>query len=251
MVRHLSVRIATLIGMFGLVTFTAAVWAQAQPASTPTQKSASENSGGLPQTGQAQPGQTQENSPTNSPQNNSSTPNTSTSGTGTTPKPRAPEFSPPRSDRVNVNDLGNDVGESSSKDSPVDLSPPSDDVKMHPKSSEAMTDAEMELTGGVAEFHSWDPHKAAKNVEVGDFYFKRKNYRAAEDRYREALMYKDNDAIATLRLAVCLDKMERPGEALLEYESYLKILPHGPESEQARKAIDRLSQPATSAKKSK
>src|SRR6266699_5256339 len=80
----------------------------------------------------------------------------------------------------------------------------------------------------------------AKDVEVGDFYFKRKNYRAAADRYREALFYKDNDAVATFRLAVCLEKMDQPDEARKEYESYLKILPHGPQAEEAQKAIDRL-----------
>src|ERR1700731_927338 len=90
----------------------------------------------------------------------------------------------------------------------------------------------------VGEFHTWNPHKAAKSVEVGDFYFKRKNYRAAEDRYREALSYKDNDAIATFRLAVCLEKLERPGDARAEYESYLKILPHGPQAEEAQKGTE-------------
>jgi tetratricopeptide (TPR) repeat protein len=83
---------------------------------------------------------------------------------------------------------------------------------------------------------------------VGDFYFKRKNYRAAEDRYREALLYKENDAVATFRVAVCLEKMEQPNEALKEYENYLKILPHGPQVEEAQKAIQRLKGPAASAK---
>jgi len=98
----------------------------------------------------------------------------------------------------------------------------------------------------VGEFHPWDPHKAAKDVEVGDFYFKRKNYAAAESRYREALLYKDNDAIATLHLAVCLEKMERADEAQKAYEAYLKILPNGPEAERARKALQRLQGPADS-----
>lgn len=88
--------------------------------------------------------------------------------------------------------------------------------------------------------HPFDPHKAAKDIEVGDFYFKRKNYRAAESRYREALLYKDNDAIATYRLAVCLEKLDRPDEAQEEYESYLKILPYGHEAEQAKKSLERL-----------
>ena len=124
----------------------------------------------------------------------------------------------------------------------MDLSPPADDDKAHPKSSEAVAEAESAALapGGVSEVHVWDPHKAAKNVEVGDFYFKRKNYRAAEDRYREALRYKDNDAIATIKLAVCLEKLGIFDDALAEYESYLKILPHGPQAAEAQKAIERL-----------
>ncbi len=149
---------------------------------------------------------------------------------------------PPRSDRVQVDDLGPGVGDSSSKDSQVDLSPPEDDAKAHPQSSAALADAEASSlgSGGITELHSFDPHKAAKDVEVGDFYFKRQNYRAAEDRYREALRYKDNDAVATIRLAECLEKLGISDDALAEYESYLKIMPHGPRSAEAQKAINRL-----------
>jgi tetratricopeptide (TPR) repeat protein len=166
---------------------------------------------------------------------------------------RTPDLSPPRSDRVNADDLGDKAGESSSKDTQIDLSPPADDAKTHPISSDALTDVPGAASGasGVGEFHPWDPHKAAKSVEVGDYYFKRKNYRAAESRYREALKYKDNDAIATFNLAVCLEKLEQPEEARAEYESYLRILPHGPEAEAARKAIERLKTPAASSKLSK
>jgi tetratricopeptide (TPR) repeat protein len=154
---------------------------------------------------------------------------------------RTSSMAPPRSDRVQADDLGPGTGESSSKDTQVDLSPPADDAKTHPQSSVAVADAEATvLSGGVGEFHTWDPHKAAKSVEVGDFYFKRKNYRAAEDRYREALRFKDNDAVATLRLAVCLEKLGIFDDARAEYESYLKILPHGPEAVEAQKALDRL-----------
>jgi len=155
-----------------------------------------------------------------------------------------PSLVPPRSDRVNADALDQVPGESSSKDTQIDLSPPEDDAKAHPKSAEALMDEGSSGNADVGEFHPWDPHKAAKDVEVGDFYFKRKNYRAAEDRYREALYYKDNDALATFRLAVCLEKMDRSNEALAEYENYLKILPHGPESENAHKAIEKLKTPA-------
>lgn len=151
-------------------------------------------------------------------------------------KPKAPNLTPPRSDRVQADDLGNGTGESSSKDTQIDLDAPVDDAKAHPQSSAAVADA----SGGITEFHTWDPHKAAKSVEVGDFYFRRKNYRAAEARYREALRYKDNDAVATIRLAVSMEKLGELEDARAEYESYLRILPHGPQASDAQKAIERL-----------
>jgi tetratricopeptide (TPR) repeat protein len=148
---------------------------------------------------------------------------------------------------VSAGDLGNHVGQSSSKETETDLSPPQDDARTHPQSAAAIAEADATGGNGVSEFKVWDPHKAAKSVEVGDFYFKRKNYRAAAERYREALRYKDNDAVATLRLAVCLEKLGLPDDARAEYESYLRILPHGPQAEEAQKAISRLTESAAKA----
>jgi len=126
--------------------------------------------------------------------------------------------------------------ESSSRDTIIDLSPPADDAKNHPESSNAADENNSE----VQNFHPWDPHRAMKDIEVGDFYFKRHNYPAAVGRYREALLYKPNDAIATYQLAASLEKVGEPGEALKNYQAYLKILPHGPQAEAARQALDRL-----------
>jgi len=184
--------------------------------------------------------------PSDAPQSAASKPSTDNGGQ------LAPNPAPPRSDSVNVNALDDEPGESSSKDDEVDLSPPENDARTHPDSADAVNSAELSANAGdVSEFHPWDPHKAAKDVEVGDYYFKRKNYVGAESRYREALYYKDNDAIATFRLAVCLEKMNRPDEAVQEYESYLKILPYGPEAKDVKKAIERLKNPAMNAKPEK
>jgi len=130
--------------------------------------------------------------------------------------------------------------ESSSKDTRVDLSPPNDDEKNHPMSAAAVSDAQ-EAPSDVQEMHPWDPHKAAKDVEVGDYYFKRKNYKAAIERYKHALIYKQDDAIATYRLAESLDKTGNPSEAITYYRAYLKILPHGPYAADAQKALGRLT----------
>ena len=93
----------------------------------------------------------------------------------------------------------------------------------------------------MQELHPWDPHKAAKDVEVGDYYFKRKNYKAAIERYKHALIYKQNDAVATFRLAESLDETGNSGEAITYYQNYLKILPHGPYAADAQKALARLN----------
>ena len=142
----------------------------------------------------------------------------------TKPNPRAKapvSQTPPRSD---------DTGESSSKDTMIDLSPPKGDAKSHPNSEAA----------DVGEMHTYNPMRAMKDVEVGDYYFKTKNYVAAISRYREALEYKPMDAVATFALAQALEKNKQPADARESYQAYLKILPNGPHAEESRKALERL-----------
>lgn len=121
-------------------------------------------------------------------------------------------------------------GVSSSKESRIDTSPP-------PGDAAGREGAEVD---DVQEFHPYDPHKAEKNVEVGDFYYKRGNYRAAASRYAEALQWKPRDAEATFKLAQALEKLGRLEEARENYRSYLKILPKGADAAQAQEAISRL-----------
>lgn len=142
-------------------------------------------------------------------------------------------------------DTDREAEESSSRDARTDISPPKDDAKNHPFSKSAVADLEptpLADTTGVEEFHPWNPLKASKDVEVGDYYFKRKNYKAALERYKEALYYKDNDAIATYRLAVCQEKLGDKAEARKNFEQYLKILPEGPLAKDARASLEKLSE---------
>ena len=134
---------------------------------------------------------------------------------------------PPRSEPVQ------DPNESSSRDTQIDIRDPE---ALPPE----MNEGEEPGDSDVQEMHRYDPHRAEKNVEVGDYYMKRKNYRAAESRYREALDYKPNDAIATFRLAVVLEKTGELEEARQRYQEYLKILPQGPFAAESKKALERL-----------
>lgn len=142
-------------------------------------------------------------------------------------------------------DVDREAEESSSRETRTDLTPPKDDAKNHPYSRSAAADLEPTPPSdntGVQEFHPWNPLKASKDIEVGDYYFKRKNYRAALERYKEALYYKDNDAIATYRMAVCQEKMGNKAEAKKDFEQYLKILPEGPLAKDARASLEKLSE---------
>lgn len=139
--------------------------------------------------------------------------------------------------------------ESSSRDNRIDISPPKDDAKSHPYSKGTVADSEAEPENSdVQEMHPWNPMKAMKDVEVGDFYFKRKNYRAALERYKEALYYKDNDAMASLRLAQCQEKLGNKSEAKKYYEQYLKILPEGEFAKEAHASLDRIEKSTVSSK---
>jgi tetratricopeptide (TPR) repeat protein len=131
-----------------------------------------------------------------------------------------------------------DPNESSSKDTIIDISPPKDDAKNHPESFSSPE----EDTSGVMEVKKWDPHKAEKDVEVGDYYLKQKNYVAAISRYREALEYKPRDAVATFRLAQALEKSGESQEALQNYQEYLRILKNGPFAAEAKKGVERMQQ---------
>jgi tetratricopeptide (TPR) repeat protein len=135
---------------------------------------------------------------------------------------------PPRSDRPSAREQG----ESSSKDTQIDTAAPGGDAAKHPDSEDV---------SDTSELKPWNPHKAMKNVEVGDFYMKKGNYRAAISRYREALEWKPRDAVATFKLAQALDKSDQKSEAAEQYQAYLKILPRGIYAEDCKKALERLS----------
>jgi tetratricopeptide (TPR) repeat protein len=150
------------------------------------------------------------------------------------PPPKDNRKAPPRSDNI-------PSGESSNKQTQIDVSPPSDDAKKHP---------EAELSdSGVDEFTPWNPMKAMKDIEVGDYYYKKENYHAAISRYREALEFKPHDAEASVKLAEALNKTGDTAGAIENYEAYLKILPHGPYAKKAHEALDKLKMAGASSAK--
>jgi len=121
--------------------------------------------------------------------------------------------------------------------------------KAQPKGESSSKDSQINPEGArptvgdgsdVHELLPYDPHKAAKDIEVGQFYLKRKNYRAALDRFDEALHYKPRDAEATYYLAVTQENMALFTQAYQNYRNYLGIYASGPFARQCEEAIRRL-----------
>jgi len=135
-----------------------------------------------------------------------------------------------------------DAQESSSRDTRIDTTPPKDDAKNHPNSAGAVSDLAPPPSDGsdVQEFHPWNPYRANKDIQVGDFYFKRRNYKGALERYKDALEYKPNDAVATFRVGECQKKLGNKEEARKYFEMYLKILPEGPLAKDAQAQLAKL-----------
>jgi tetratricopeptide (TPR) repeat protein len=143
---------------------------------------------------------------------------------------------PPRSEQPESRPA---PGESSSRDTRIDLSPPKDDDKNRPKNAPA-PDASGQSSSDVQELHPFNPYRAAKDNEVGDYYYKRKNYKGALARYQDALAFKENDALANFHMAQCYEKLDQPDEAITHFKEYLRILPQGPLAKDARKALEKL-----------
>lgn len=81
---------------------------------------------------------------------------------------------------------------------------------------------------------------AAKDIDVGYYYLKDKNYRAAESRLKEALEIMPSSSVALIGLAQAQQKLGQRDEARQNYQVYLKLNPDGPDAEKVKKALAQL-----------
>jgi tetratricopeptide (TPR) repeat protein len=89
---------------------------------------------------------------------------------------------------------------------------------------------------------------------VGDYYFRRKRYRAALSRYQEAAELDPHYAPAFLGLGRVYEKIGLQEKALENYRKHLDLLPSTKDAEQAtevHKAIKRLEKKLKSRKASR
>jgi tetratricopeptide (TPR) repeat protein len=85
-----------------------------------------------------------------------------------------------------------------------------------------------------------NPGQAKKDADVGGFYLKQGNYQGALLRYKDATAADPANVEAIFGLAETERMLKKNAEAARDYQLYLDIVPNGPRSKQALKALKTL-----------
>jgi tetratricopeptide (TPR) repeat protein len=85
--------------------------------------------------------------------------------------------------------------------------------------------------------YSFNPLRAENDLKVGNFYFKKGNYKGAVNRFREATKWNPNYAEAYLRLGDSEEKMKDPKAAREAYAKYLELAPDSKEAASVKKKL--------------
>jgi tetratricopeptide (TPR) repeat protein len=130
----------------------------------------------------------------------------------------------------------NSQGESSST-APKPLPPGAPDSSRPKSSNKKPKDTP---TNSASDQPTWDPLRAEKDLEVGQFYLKKGDLDAAIDRFQDAAAAKPGFAIPYRYLGEAQEKRGDKREALKSYRRYLDLYPHAEDAKKIQKKIDKL-----------
>jgi tetratricopeptide (TPR) repeat protein len=85
-----------------------------------------------------------------------------------------------------------------------------------------------------------NPGRAKKDTEVGGFYLNSGNYQGALERYQDAMANDPTNVDAIFGMAETQQMLKNNADAARNYQLYLDIVPNGPRSKQAMKALKTL-----------
>jgi tetratricopeptide (TPR) repeat protein len=87
---------------------------------------------------------------------------------------------------------------------------------------------------------SCDPIRAAKDIEVGDFYYTQSSYKPALMRYKLALEGWPGEPNILFRLAKTYERMKDTDHAMQSYQQVIAADPEAPIAKEAQAALTRL-----------
>jgi tetratricopeptide (TPR) repeat protein len=102
---------------------------------------------------------------------------------------------------------------------PQEQQPPEEDESLKPKE------------------YGFNPLEAEHDVQIGNYYFKKGNLKAAMNRFREATRWNPSFAEAFLRLGETEEKLKDKQAARDAYSKYLELSPDGKEAESIKKKL--------------
>jgi hypothetical protein len=124
-----------------------------------------------------------------------------------------------------------------------------DEAKPQPSQSKgtAQRPANQDITAPPVELdqtkptvYTYDPERAKKEVEVGNYYMKTSKWAQAAVRFEEATKWDPKFSEAYLRLAEAREKKGELSKAVESYRKYLAMDPNSKKKKDVLKSIDRL-----------
>src|SRR6202045_1583595 len=119
-------------------------------------------------------------------------------------------------------------------DSPPDAPPPSFTKKTPPKANKD------NAAESAADQPAWDPLRAEKDLQVGQYYMRKGDVDAAIDRFQDAALAKPGYAIPFRYLGEAQEKKGLKKPAIKSYQRDLDLVPHGDDGDKIRKKIAKL-----------
>jgi tetratricopeptide (TPR) repeat protein len=86
----------------------------------------------------------------------------------------------------------------------------------------------------------WDPQRAEKDIEVGQYYMRKGDVDAAIDRFTDATVAKPGYAVPFKYLGEAQEKKGQKKPAIKSYQRYLDLYPKAEDAEKIRKRIEKL-----------
>ncbi len=122
---------------------------------------------------------------------------------------------------------------------PESSSKPADAPNAAPPKSPAKQKKDT-ATQNATDQPTWDPLRAEKDLEVGQYYMKKGDLDAAIDRFQDATTAKPGYAIPFRYLAEAQEKKGLKKQAIKSYRRYLDLYPHAEDGDKVRKKIEKL-----------
>jgi tetratricopeptide (TPR) repeat protein len=105
-------------------------------------------------------------------------------------------------------------------------------------------------TQNASDQPKWDPLRAEKDMQVGQYYMHKGDLDAAIDRFEDATTAKPGYALPFRLLGEAQEKRGLKRQAIKSYTRYLDLYPHAEDKDKVQKKIDKLYKDVEKEKKS-